>query len=65
MIKRMLGSSITEPPGIEACLEVWLIDVFSSVSTVEMREMILEVSRNCKTKLQILNATTAFGMGVD
>ena len=65
MMKRILGSNITEPPGTEADLQVRLIDVFTSVSTTEMREMVLKVFRNCSTKLQILIATTAFGLGVD
>ena len=65
MMKRMLGSNITEPPGTEADLQVRLIDVFTSVSTTEMREMVLKVFRNCSTKLRILIATTAFGLGVD
>ena len=65
MMKRMLGSNVTEPPGIEVGLQVRLIDVFTSVSTTEMREMVLEVFRNQGTKLRLLIATTAFGLGVD
>ena len=65
MMKRMLGSNITEPAGIEAGLQVRLIDVFTAVSTTMMREMVLEVFRNSSTNLRILIATTAFGLGVD
>ena len=65
MMKRILGKNMTEPPGIEAGLQVRLIDVFTSVSTTEMREMVLKTFKNHDTKLRLLIATTAFGLGID
>ena len=65
MMKRVLGSNITEPAGVKADLKVRLIDVFTAVSTTVMREMVLEVFRSTSSNLRILIATTAFGLGVD
>ena len=65
VMKRMLGKYITEPPGMVTDLQVHLVDVFTAVSTVEMRESILKEFSRPDTKLQLLVATTAFGLGVD
>ena len=46
-------------------LQVCLVDVFTAVSTVEMRELILKEFSRPDTKLRLLVATTAFGLGVD
>jgi len=65
VLKRMLGKYITEPPGMAPDLQACLIDVFTAVSTIEMRELILKEFIKCDTKLRLLIATTAFGLGVD
>lgn len=64
-LKRMLGKNLTEPPGIEARLQVRLVDVFTAVSTTMMREMVLKEFCKCGSTLRLLIATTAFGLGVD
>lgn len=61
-MKRKLGKYITEPPGTITDLNVRLVDVFTAVSTVEMRELIL---KEFSKSLRLLIATTAFGLGVD
>ena len=65
VMKRMLGKYVTEPPGMVTDLQVRLVDVFTAVSTFEMRELILKEFSKSDTKLRLLIATTAFGLGVD
>ena len=63
-MKRMRGKYITELPGMATDLQVRLVDVFTAVSTVEMMESILKEFSRPDTKLRLLVATTAFGLGV-
>jgi len=66
-IKRLLGKNITDPPGAlyNGHLECRLVEVFTAVSTPKMREAVLKEFCKPDTKLRVLVATTAFGMGVD
>lgn len=65
IMKKLLGDNITEPPGVQNTLNVRIIDLFTAASTPKMRKLVL--SEFCKndTKLRLLIATTAFGLGVD
>ena len=65
MMKRMLGRNIMEPPGTEVGLQARLIDVFTAVSTTEMKDMVLDTFKNFDTNLRLLICTTAFGLGVE
>ena len=65
MMKRLLGPKITEPPGLPSMLQFRLIDVFTAASNVSMREEVLKEFCKTDTKLRVLIATTAFGLGVD
>ena len=65
MMKRLLGSNITEPPGLPSMLQFRLIDVFTAASNTSMREEVLKEFCKTDTKLRLLIATTAFGLGVD
>ena len=64
-IKRLLGKNITEPPETSPHLSNCLVSVFTSVSTTLMRELLLQEFSIPSTKLRLLIATTAFGLGVD
>lgn len=64
-IKRLLGKNITEPPESPPNYSNCLVSVFTSVSTVHMRELLLQEFTTAGTKLRLLIATTAFGLGVD
>ena len=65
-LKRLLKDNITEPPGMPATdIRYRLIDVFTSGSTTEMRELILQEFCKKDTKLRLIIATNAFGLGVD
>lgn len=64
-IKRHLGKHITDPPEIAPYYNNCLVSVFTSVSTIHMRELLLWEFSTPGTKLRLLIATTAFGLGVD
>lgn len=64
-IKRLLGKNITEPPESPPNYSNCLVSVFTSVSTVHMRELLLQEFSTAGTKLRLLIVTTAFGLGVD
>ena len=64
-IKRLLSKNITEPPETPPHLSNCLVSVFISVSTTHMRELLLQEFCRPGTKLRLLIATTAFGLGVD
>ena len=46
-------------------MQTRLVDIFTSVSTTSMREMLLEEYCKTDTNLRLLIATNAFGLGVD
>ena len=64
-IKRILGKDLTEPPESPPNYSNCLVSVFTSVSTVHMRELLLQEFSTAGTKLRLLIATTVFGLGVD
>ena len=63
--EEVLGSKITEPPGLPSMLQFRLIDIFTAASNVSMREEVLKEFCKADTKLRLLIATTEFGLGVD
>ena len=63
-MRRLLGSHITDPPGLPSVLQYRLIDVFTAASDTDMREVLKEFCKK-DTKLRLLIASTAFGLGVD
>ena len=65
LIKRQMGSDITEPPDALNILRYRLVDMFTSGSTSTMRERILEEFCKTSTKLRLIIATSAFGLGID
>jgi len=64
-MKRLLGKNLTEPPGKRPTVGVCLVDVFTSVSTNEMCEVLLKEICKPNTVLRLLIAMTGFGLGVD
>ena len=63
-VKRFLGKNLTEPLGIRPTVGVCLVDVFTSVTTNKMGEVLLKEICKPNTALRLLIATTAFGLGV-
>lgn len=66
MMRKLLGEKITEPPGLpDNMLQYRLVDVFTAASDNDMREEVLAEFCKTDTKLRLLIALTAFGLGVD
>ena len=65
IIKRQLDVCITEPPNVPNILPLRLIDMFTAGTKSEMRQRILETFSKTDSKLRVLIATSAFGLGVD
>ena len=64
-IRRFLGPHITDPSGQPSILQFRLVDVFTAASDNDMREEVLKEFSKKDTKLRLLIASTAFGLGVD
>jgi len=64
-LKKQLGSNITEPPGLPNLVEFRLINLFTAATTSRMREKILTEFCKDDSTLQVIIATSAFGLGVD
>ena len=65
IVKRELGIHITEPPNVPNILPFRLVDMFTAGSTSVMRQRILSEYCKRETKLRLIIATSAFGLGVD
>ena len=66
LILKALGSDITEPPGLPVDdLKFRLVDNFTAGSSKEMREAIVHEFCQQETKLRVIIATSAFGLGID
>jgi len=64
--KKKSGPLITDPPGVPvSILKLRLIDLFTAGSTNEMREAIINEYCQENSKLQVIIATSAFGLGID
>ena len=57
-----MGTMFTEPAGYPNVSAYRLVDMYSRVSTIEIKEEVLCV---CGGKLRLVIATTAFGLGID
>lgn len=62
ILEHKLGSEVTSPPGYPNISEYRRIEMYSRVQTVEKKEKVLETF--CST-IELLIATSAFGLGVD
>ena len=64
-IRSKLGRTFTHPPDYPDLPQFRLVDLYTRVSTVPMREKVLNSFTKPDSTLRLLIATTAFGMGVD
>ena len=64
-LKHKLGPDITEPSNYPNTEEFRVLDMFTRVLTAEKKDSVLANFAQRNGKLQLLIATTAFGMGVD
>ena len=62
-----MGKNITDPPGAlyDGIVHFRLVDVFTAESSPQIREALLKEFFMSDSRLRMLIATTAFGMGVD
>jgi len=60
-----MGISFTEPSGYPNVAGYRLVDMFSRVQTAAKREEVLKSFSETGSKLCLIIATTAFGMGID
>ena len=65
VLKRKMGSELTEPPGCPNVSGYHLIDVFNRALTEGKKEEVLSMFGRKDTTLRLVIATTAFDMGVD
>jgi len=66
-VKKIMGKNITDPPGAlyNGIVHFRLFDVFTAVSSLQMREILLKEFCTSGSRLWLLISTTALGMGVD
>ena len=64
-IRRTLGNHFTEPSGYPDYHQFRLVDMYTRASSEEMKKKVLASFMTAESKLRIVVATTAFGMGVD
>ena len=65
-LKKTLGASITEPPAYPYHISKFrLVDMFTSVLTIDKKEQVLKLFTEPEGNLRLLVATTSFGMGID
>ena len=60
-----LGRSITYPAGYPNIQQFRVIDMYTRASTPELKERIIAAFATPESKLRVVIATTAFGMGID
>ena len=65
-LRKLLGDQITEPAGLPVNLVKFrLIDIFTAGSKAQMREAVVTEFCRSDTKLRLIIATSAFGLGID
>lgn len=64
-IHQALGPDITEPPGAPNLSRYRLMDMYTSVTAVPVKDNIEKSMKIPDATLRVLACTTAFGMGVD
>ncbi|XP_065908791.1 putative ATP-dependent DNA helicase Q1 [Dysidea avara] len=66
LLMKALGPNITEPPRLPVdVLKFRLVDNFTAGSLKEVREAIVHEFCQQETKLHVIIATSAFGLGID
>ena len=64
MIKHKMGAAFTEPQGYPNLSGFRLVEMFTAVLTSEKKGDVSQSFLGTDTKVRLLNATTAFGMGI-
>ena len=64
-LRYKLGGSITDPPGYPHIAEYRRVEIYRCILPTEKKEQILTTFSRTDSKLRLVIATTAFGLGVD
>ena len=64
-LRLYLGDNITYPPGYPVLVKHSTVNIFTRACAETNKEKILTHFCNLKSKLRVVIATTAFGMGID
>ena len=64
-IRKKLGKRFTEPAGYPDFHQFRLVDMYTRVATVAMKEAVLQSFAQKKSNLRLVVATTAFGLSID
>ena len=65
-LRKLLGAQITEPAGLPVNLiKFRFLDIFTAGSKAEMRKAVATEFCCSDTKLRLIIATSAFGLGID
>lgn len=62
---QLLGRNFTSPPGAVNLAKYRLVDMFSKCTEVRLKESIVSAFVNPRSRLRVVIATVAFGMGLD
>lgn len=65
ILQYKLGSAITDPPGYPNVSEYRRVEMYSRVLTTEKKEQVLSTFSSKESKIRLVIATSAFGLGVD
>ena len=64
-IRSKLGKYLTNPPGYPHVSDFLVVDMYTRVCTEAKKETLITQFSSTSSKLRVLIATTAFGMGID
>ena len=64
-LRTTLGANFTDPPGYPDLHSFHLVEMYTRAATTDMKENILSSFTQTASKLRLVIATTAFGMGID
>ncbi len=65
LLRNTLGAKFTEPPGYPGLHSFRLTEMYTRASTPDTKEKVLSSFTKAASKLRLVIATTAFGMGID
>ena len=65
LLQRKLGANFTDPPGYPNLSQFRQVEVFTRVLTTSKKQQILSSFSSCDSKIRLIIATSAFGLGVD
>ena len=65
LLQRKIGANFTDPPGYPNISQFRQVEMFTRVLTTSKKQQILSSFSSCDSNIRLINATSAFGLGVD